>query len=153
MHQGLARHAGHFTHVELAVFFPGSTKCKSITTVRTCVWQQIQVSKRLVPTSPFTRYTFHGFATRLSGCIIIFLRDVLLVHLDYMDYQQDSVVGENPPSELRGQLPTGSASVIGHHHADTALSRRQRCVENLFFAQWVHRIPMTTQIQYRFQLS
>ena len=26
-----------------------------------------------------------------------------------MDYQQDSVVGENPPSELRGQLPTGSA--------------------------------------------
>ena len=27
-----------------------------------------------------------------------------------MDYQQDSVVGENPPSELRGQLPTGSGT-------------------------------------------
>ena len=39
--------------------------------------------------------------------------------------------------------------VIGHHHADTAVSRGQRCVENLFFAQWVHRIPMTAQIQYQ----
>ena len=27
-----------------------------------------------------------------------------------MDYQQDSVVGENPPSELRGQFPTGSGT-------------------------------------------
>ena len=27
-----------------------------------------------------------------------------------MDYQQDSVVGENPPSDLRGQLPTGSGT-------------------------------------------
>ena len=81
MHQGFdcrARQAGHFTHVELAVFFPGSTKCKSIATVRTCVWQQIQMSKRLVP---FTCYIFHGFATRLSGCIIIFLKDFLLVQL------------------------------------------------------------------------
>ena len=25
-----------------------------------------------------------------------------------MDYQQNFVVGENPPSKLRGQLPTGS---------------------------------------------
>ena len=84
LHQGFdcrARQAGHFTHVELAVFFPGSTKCKSIATVRTCVWQQIQMSKRLVPASPFTCYTFHGFATRLSGCIIIFLKDFLLVQL------------------------------------------------------------------------
>ena len=82
LHQGRARQAGHFTHVELAVFFPGSTKCKSIATVRrTCVWQQIQVSKRLVPASPFTCYIFHGFATRLSGCIIIFLKDFLLVQL------------------------------------------------------------------------
>ena len=84
-HQGFdcrARQAGHFTqYVELAVFFPGSTKCKSIATVRTCVWQQIQMSKRLVPASTFTCYTFHGFATRLSGCIIIFLKDFLLVQL------------------------------------------------------------------------
>ena len=84
LHQGFdccARQASHFTHVELAVFFPGSTKCKSIATVRTCVWQQIQVSKRLVPASPFTCYIFHGFATRLSGCTIIFLKDFLLVQL------------------------------------------------------------------------
>ena len=27
-----------------------------------------------------------------------------------MDYQQDSAVGENPPSELRGQFPTGSGT-------------------------------------------
>ena len=84
LHQGFdcrARQAGHFTHVELAVFFPGSTKCKSIATVRTCVWQQIQMSKRLVPASPFTCYTFHVFATRLSGCINIFLKDFLLVQL------------------------------------------------------------------------
>ena len=84
LHQGFdcrARQAGHFTHVELAVFFPGSTKCKSIATVHTCVWQQIQMSKRLVPASPFTCYTFHGFATRLSGCIIIFLKDFLFVQL------------------------------------------------------------------------
>ena len=27
-----------------------------------------------------------------------------------MDYQQDYVVRENPPSELRGQLPTGSGT-------------------------------------------
>ena len=68
-HQGFdcrARQAGHFTHVELAVFFPGSRKCKSVATVRTCVLQQIQVTKRLVPVSPFTCYIFHGFATRLS---------------------------------------------------------------------------------------
>ena len=48
LHQGFdcrARQAGHFTHVEVAVFFPGSTKCKSIATVHTCVWQQIQMSK------------------------------------------------------------------------------------------------------------
>ena len=66
LHMGFdcrARQAGHFTHVELAVFFPGSTKCKSIATVRTCVWQQIQMSKRLVPVSPFTCNTFRGFAT------------------------------------------------------------------------------------------
>ena len=61
LHQGFdcrARQAGHFTLVELAVFLPGSTKCKSIATVRTCVWQKIQMSKRLVPASPFTYYTF-----------------------------------------------------------------------------------------------
>ena len=84
LHQGFdcrTRQAGHFTHVKLAVFYPGSTKCKSIATVCTCVWQQIQVSKRLVPASPFTCYIFHGFATRLSGCIIIFLKDFLLVQL------------------------------------------------------------------------
>ena len=37
LHQGFdcrARQAGHFTHVELAVFLLGSTKCKSIATVR-----------------------------------------------------------------------------------------------------------------------
>ena len=62
-------------------FFPGSTKRKSIATVRICVWQQIQVSKRLVPASSFTYYIFHGFATRLSGCSIIFLKDFLLVQL------------------------------------------------------------------------
>ena len=27
-----------------------------------------------------------------------------------MDYQQDSVVGETPPSEIRGQLPTGGGT-------------------------------------------
>ena len=54
------RQAGNFTHVELAV-------CKSIATACACVWQQIQLSKRLVPASPFTCYIFHGFATRLSG--------------------------------------------------------------------------------------
>ena len=77
--------AGHFTHVELAVFFPSSTKCKSIATVHTCVWQQIQVSKRLVPVSPFTCYTFHGFATRLSGCIIYKISCLFSYHLDYME--------------------------------------------------------------------
>ena len=54
---------------------------RSANPLRTCVWQQIQVSKRLVPAPPFTCYTFHGFATRLSGCIIIFLKDFLLVQL------------------------------------------------------------------------
>ena len=42
-------------------------------------------------------------------------------HLDYMDYQQDSIVGENPPSELRGQLPTGSGT-------DRARLARCECV-------------------------
>ena len=84
LHQGFdsrALQAGHFTHVELAVFFSGSTKCKFIATVRTCIWQQIRVSKRLVPASPFTCYIFHGFATPFSGCIIIFLKDFLLAQL------------------------------------------------------------------------
>ena len=50
-------------------------------TLRTCIWQQIRVSKRLVPASPFTCYIFHGFATPFSGCIIIFLKDFLLAQL------------------------------------------------------------------------
>ena len=70
------------------------------------------MSKRLVPASPFTCYIFHGFATRLSGCIANYISERFLACsvITYMDYQQDSVVGENPPSELSGQLPTGSGT-------------------------------------------
>ena len=56
--------------------------------------------------------------------MLVFLKDFLLVQLslDYIDYQQDSVVGENPPSKLRGQFPTGS---------DTDRVRLARCVKTV----------------------
>ena len=48
-------------------------------------------------------------APRVCTLVLFILKDFLLVQLS-MDYQQDSVVGENPPSELRGQFPTGSGT-------------------------------------------
>ena len=105
-----ARQAGHFTHIELAVFFTGSTKCKSIATLCTRVWQQSQVSKRLVLASPFTCYIFHGFVTRLSGCINIFLKDFLLLQLSHRIHGLSTRLCSRTPSELRGQLQTGSGT-------------------------------------------
>ena len=82
--------------------FPGSTKCSTYMCLaanpgeqETCPWITLHL------------LIFHGFATRLSGYYNYNISCLFRYHLNY---QQDSVVGENPPSEHRGQLPTGNGT-------------------------------------------
>ena len=63
-----------------------------------------------MPASPFTCFAFHGFATQQSGCIKFFKSYFGKISCLFCCDLEVSVVRENPLSELRVQLPTGSGT-------------------------------------------